>query len=239
MTYYSIQHSLDVSIMGHYPQVKEVLYHCDIWNDPRFIGKFPFQEIKIPPIIANPILHPKSELTDLIYLWDVGFSFTLLVSSKLKNILEEQRKSGVQYIQCSVFQNGIEYQDYWLLNMFETDNDFIEFSKSKISVDEQKVGGGTIKKEVIGINSLHDFDKLIEKHREKMEVVNIDNPSLKPSITSNFFLLKYPVKYVVSGSLKNQIESAGCTGIEFMPVELSLNEWLQQGNRNAIYGKNT
>lgn len=46
MNYYSIQHSLNIKIMGHYPQVKEVLYHCDIWDDPRFIGQFHFEEIK-------------------------------------------------------------------------------------------------------------------------------------------------------------------------------------------------
>ena len=44
------------------------------------------------------------------------------------------------------------------------------------------------------------------------------------------------VKYVVSEKLKKEIEDASCTGIEFMPVELTLNEWLH-GERQKIYGK--
>ncbi|MEH3112547.1 hypothetical protein [Pedobacter terrae] len=45
------------------------------------------------------------------------------------------------------------------------------------------------------------------------------------------------VKYIVSEQLKKEIEEPGCTGIEFMPTDLSLNEWLQGGARERIYGK--
>lgn len=174
----------------------------------------------------------------MIYLWDVGFSFTLLVSGKLKSILEIQKDHGLQFIQCSIFQNGIEYEDYWLLNVFENNNDLIDFINSKISVNEKKVDGGTNKKTVLNITSQQEFDTLIEQHKEKLEVVNIDHPKLKDNITSNFFLLKKPTKYVVSETLKNKIEHQGCTGIEFMPIELSINEWLAEGGeREKMYGK--
>ena len=61
--------------MGSYPQVKKVIYNCDVDNDPLFIDKFYFQEIKIKPIVANPVLYSKSKLTDLIFIQDMGFIF--------------------------------------------------------------------------------------------------------------------------------------------------------------------
>ena len=45
------------------------------------------------------------------------------------------------------------------------------------------------------------------------------------------------IKYVVSDKLKKEIEDSGCTGIEFQPIELSINEWLQGGEREKIHNK--
>ena len=39
-------------------------------------------------------------------------------------------------------------------------------------------------------------------------------------------------------NFKKEIEDAGCTGIEFQPIELSYNEWSAPGGeREKIYGK--
>ena len=43
-------------------------------------------------------------------------------------------------------------------------------------------------------------------------------------------------KYFISEKLKQEIEDAGCTGIEFQPSYLSLNEWLHS-EREKVYGK--
>ncbi len=42
--------------------------------------------------------------------------------------------------------------------------------------------------------------------------------------------------FFVSEKLKQEIEQAGCTGIEFQPSHLSLNEWFHN-EREKIYGK--
>ena len=71
-------------------------------------------------------------MTDLIYLQDTGFTFTKLISGKLKSILERQRNNGLQFIQCSVFKDDIEYKDYWLLNMYEFNQEYIDIENSTI-----------------------------------------------------------------------------------------------------------
>jgi hypothetical protein len=152
MTYYSLQQSHDVSVMAQFPKAKEVLHLGDMEG--------------------NLILPAKSALSDLFYLWDVGFSFTLVVSGKLKQLLAGQSQPSLAFTQYTIFQNSVAYEDYWVLNIPE-------------------------------------------------------NNSLKANVAANFLLLRSPDGYIVSESLKKRMESAKCTGITFAPVELSLNEWIQ------------
>lgn len=74
-----------------------------------------------------------------------------------------------------------------------------------------------------------------------METVTINNIYLNENVNEDFFMLNYVesgVKYIASEKLKKEIEEAGCTGIEFQPIELSINEWLMSGGeREKIYGK--
>lgn len=224
--------------MGHYPQVKDVVYHCSVWDEPLFIDRFHHEKITVEPIIANPILYSKSKLTDLIYLWNSGFSFTKLISSKLKNILEVKRKSGLQFIQCPIFKNDIRIIDYWLLNMYEFNMDAIDFSNSQCRVKLRKKEGGT-QVETQNLSSLNDFNKAVDYYKEKNEFFYVDKIAIKSVFNEDFFMLKNVeggIKYVVSENLKREIEDDGCTGIEFMPLELSLNEWLH-GEREKVYGK--
>lgn len=219
--------------MGHYPQVKEVVYHCK-WDDENFVGNFHFEQINIHPIVATPVLYPNSKLTDLIYIWHTGFSFTKLVSGKLKSFLDKSRSTGLQFIQCNIIHNGSECMDYFLMNIYEMNNELIDFSKSTIfskKYDPNKTENGN----VIKVSSMLEFDKLI-KEKNVFDELYLNNIYFQES-SLDFFLIKNPIKYIVSEKLKKEIEDADCTGIEFQPVELSLREWLHGGEREKIYGK--
>ena len=91
MNYYSIEHSMNKKILGHYPQVKKIIHHCAIWEDPCFIDRYNFEKININPIISNPVLYQNSNLTDLIDVrGEIGFLSKILISGKLKSILEKK-----------------------------------------------------------------------------------------------------------------------------------------------------
>jgi len=239
MNFYSIQHSLNKKIMGNYPQVKEVIYYCDVDNEPLFIGNFYFEEIKVKPILANPVLYSKSKLTDLIYIWHVGFTYTKLISGKLKSILEKHKDNGLQFIQCRIFKDDVEYSDYWILNFFEANMEFIEIEKSVTLLRRRKPEGGTFLAE-LKFENLDEFnEKLITEELEGK--LYFEKIRIEDKITKNFFSLRFVeggMKQIVSEKLKKEIEGAGCTGIEFQPVELSYNEWtMPGGEREKIYGK--
>jgi hypothetical protein len=134
-------------------------------------------------------------------------------------------------------------EDYWILNFHEFNYEYIDFPNSKISytrkADDYKITYNTIKEYI----SLKNFEQFEAKRLEaiaKEESLSIEKLNLlNQNIDEDFFMIKYVFGglYFVSEKLKKEIEDAGCTGIEFQPIELSLNEWLQGGEREKIYGK--
>lgn len=242
MKYYFLTNSLDLKIMGNYPQVKDVIYHCDIWNDPYFIEKVYFNKVNYNPIIANPILHHKSKLTDLIHLWNIGFSFTKLISGKLKDILSKYLIDKSQFFQCSIYKDDIEYNDYWLMNIYNFNNEFIDYKNCIIRYDKKADDFETTfetKMLILDVSSSDEFHRYLEIAEEKQESLYIEKLVLnEDAMGQDFIFLKnvFSGMYLVSEKLKEEIEDAGCTGIEFQPIHLSLNEWLHS-EREKIYGK--
>ena len=238
MKYYFIRPSLNKKILGHYPQVKKIIHHCAVWEDPLFIDRFNFEKININPIISNPVLHSNSKLTDFTDVrGDIGFLFKILISGKLKSILEENKTLGMQFFQCSVFKESIEYIDYWILNYYDINYQFLDFKNSAIFVTTK-----FDKTNKLEIDNENDF---IQKQKEIAEEgypkgLLIDNIAIKKENNEHFFILQNiegGTQYIVSEKLKKEIEDSNCRGIEFQPIELSLAEWLHGGEREKIYGK--
>jgi hypothetical protein len=50
-------------------------------------------------------------------------------------------------------------------------------------------------------------------------------------------MLKVELNILCQKKLKKVIEDSECIGIEFMPIEMKMTEWLQGGEREKIYGK--
>lgn len=239
MNYYIIRSSLNVKIIGHYPQVKEIKHNCHVWDDPNFVEHLHFKKADFDPITANAILYNKSKVTDLIDAVGMGFTKKLLVSGKLKNIILAYRQSCVQFFQSGIYYKNNLIEDYWILNVFEINMEAIDYEKSSFVFRKKKPEGGTYLEQV-KINSFNDFEKVLVKKEEfNYTQFFIENVVLKKNITKDFFVLLHVeggVKYIVSEKLKKEIEDTRCTGIEFMPVEIKLSEWLQGGEREKIYG---
>ena len=235
MQFYEIRHSLNEKIVGSYPQAEEAKHNCNVWDEPLFIKNFYFEKIEITPIVSNAILKNNSKLTDLISIPVMGFSNKLLISGKLKKIIEKYKESGIQYFQSGVYHKNRFFEDYWVMNIFEFNNEYIDFEKTEFSLRIRKKGGGTELKK-ININSTDELSEKIAFHKKKQEIVKAERVFIRTKINDNFFVLKNSIKYIVSENLKKEIEESGCTGIEFTPVEMTLNEWLFS-EREKIYGK--
>ncbi len=240
MKYYRIRHTLNTRLLGHYPQVKDIKHNCNVLDEPRFIEHVKYEKINFKPIVSNPILYSKSKKTDLIESLGIGFSLKLLVSSKLKNLLGKDTQGGFQYFQCSIFHKDIEHMNYWILNPYEVNQEFIDFEKSEIQLRSRKPEGGT-KLTSLSIASLEDFNRNVEFHKSNNSLISIVKIVLGETINKDFFALRNVeggLGYFVSEKLKMEIEDADCSGIEFQPICLTFNEWVVNGGeREKIYGK--
>ncbi len=236
MKYYILEPSLDRKIMGFLPQVNDINYNCNI-NDSRFIGNFLFEKIDITnPILATPILYKKSYLTDFIHVGGIGFTFKLVVSTKLKELIEESNYYGIQFFQISVIHNNILNNNYWLLHPYRFNLEGVDFRNSKLVTRKRNLDKTTYL-EVQEINDLKEFNYKINQG-EKLSFSKI---LIKEDKNQDFFPLRYTlsgINFLVTKELRCKIEDDDCSGMEFRPSELSFNDWMVSGGeREKSYGK--
>ena len=239
MSFYSIRTSNNNKIVGHYNQVINAIHHCDIWENPKFIDRIDFVKIDFEPIVSNAILEKKAKLTDLINASCVGFGLRLLISDKLKNILYKESYNKCQFFKSPVIFRNEKVEDYRIIHPYLFNLEFIDFEKSNIFLTENVFN----KIKSMDIKNSFDFEREIIrlKKDDNYRSLYIEKFNLVENIIADFFILRHVeggIKYIVSEKLKKEIEDAGCTGIEFQPVELSLNEWMMPGGeREKKYGK--
>jgi len=230
MRFYRIRHSLNTKVTGKYPQIKDVIYSGNVNNNPKFINALRFKKIEFEPEVPKPILDNKAKKTDLIEALPTA-PFNFLISGKLKTILQANRKEGLQFFKSSVSYKGIEDTDYWFLNLYIFSNEYIDYKKCVVMYKKKKKEKyGTIP---ISMNFENKTFFILEKEKAKinMEAFYIEKLALQ-NVEENFFGIndvEGGVGFYVSEKLKNEIEEAGCTGIEFQPSELSYNDWVARG----------
>lgn len=239
MKYFAIQSCLNEKLIGKYPQVQEFIHHCNVEEEPNFIDKFAFEKIKIQPILSNVVLHSVSIQTDFIDVFgDVGFNFGYLISDKFKKVLEKFNCYGIQLFKTYIVQQNKSFDNYWQTNIYDFPYQYIDYKKTTFLFKDRDVNKNVMR-EVMSFNDAAEFTTFANKVRFPKWIFFKDIFFTK-EMNLDLFSLRYSEyghKGIVSERLKKEIEDAGCTGIEFQPIELSINEWLQGGEREKVYGK--
>lgn len=249
MKYYKINFTLSTKVRGNDNYIKD--YKLKIppihgqlyWEVPKFIGNIHHEKIDFEPYLLDIELFATAKLNDLI-MEGGPVSGNLIMSGKLKAILDKNRKSGMQFFNINVIRKNEVFRDYWLLNMYEFNQEFIDFERSLIIYEKHSKDYKTtynVDKVYLQFKNLDEFKNTFNSAIEKNENIYIEKLILKEElITEDFFMLKHVFggNRFVSEKLKKEIEEAGCTGIEFQPSELSYNEWVVSGGeREKVYGK--
>lgn len=240
MKYFIIEHSMNKKNVGKIPQTKEIIHNCHVWDEPRFIDRMFYQKIEGFPILSNAVLFPKSKLTDLIDSGaGMGFSIgSMLINDKIKNIFEKFNLFGLQFFQTFIIHNNIKIEGYWQTHISEQAFSLLDFKKIKF-VYKKRIDEKVVYEDIDFINSLQDFLKCKDASEWPVELYFLDL-ILKEKEFDYFFLPHFingTGRGIISGRLKNELEKNEITGIEFRPIEFSINEWLQEGKREKIYGK--
>lgn len=239
MKYFSIESSLNKKIMGKIPQAKEFIHHCDVWEEPNFIDRFIFEEIKIQPILSNVVLYSNAKKTDLIDTYgDVGFVFSYIISTKLKELFEKFNYYGFQFFNTYVIQNNEKLNDYWVINKYDFPYQYIDLKRTTFKLKN------SLSRETLGIIEFSNLDDFLAKidSIKYPETISISDLSFNENMDLDFFSLRFYEngghKGIVSERLKNEIEKNEITGIEFRLIEIPFQDWQKRdGQRDQIYGR--
>ncbi len=222
MKYYEIHNSVDLQIVGSFPQVENANHNCNVWNEPNFIDNFHFEKINVIPITSNAILNKKAKLTDLISASIIGFSLKLLISKELKEIIKVHSNTSCQFFEAPIIYKNNYNHNYWLVYPYEINLQNIDFEKSTFALRKRSAEGGTFT-ENIDVKTIDKFQEILNAREElNYSYFFIKRIVLKANLKDDFFVLRYVeggIKYIISEDLKKEIENVNCTGIEFRPMD--------------------
>ena len=211
MKYYQLSHSTVTEEVGvTYPQSQtareslSVDHPQHLWQQKAGI----LQDVALP----EPVVHPDAKLSDLL---STTATWRLVMSTKLKVILEKYIKEG----QCQFLEMNVHYlsevNQYWILNPLHFNMELIDFSNSEIWL----CGAGNTKIKKLEVNNITDFEKKSDTFNMP-ERVSITSVSFVSDITPDFIQLRNaPSMFYVSETLRNELIKQGCTGISFKETE--------------------
>ncbi|MCA6467245.1 MAG: hypothetical protein IM591_15310 [Chitinophagaceae bacterium] len=215
--FYRIEASWDEKVTGiDDVQSGSAIYPVNIW-DPIYINQWGHTLIPDYVVLPIPKIKTKANLTDLMTVFFTGSGGRLTISNRLKEILKKNSHGNIQFIPLTIYYKKKYLTSYWLTNIISFDNKLaINYTESLIFETHF-----ITKIKIISINDYEDF----KQNEIKLEWPNnlfIDKIVFKNKIDYNFCTIENVsagVGYFVSEKLKEEIESAGCTGIEFQPIE--------------------
>lgn len=207
--------STKIKEIGVFPQCNKGIF-VSTWDSEKsilkaFMTQIEDTEIEIPEFVLNP----KAILTDLI---SASFlHFKLLLSSRIKEIIENTGYSGIQFFKTRVHSGRNVESNYWILNPFEFRNNYIDFDNTIIKC--------RIKSEVsfLKVKTNDQLSELVGKSISTNANYVIDKLSLNPdNLKEDFFILDYVsggIGYFISERLRKEITNSKCTGIEYEKID--------------------
>ena len=215
--FYRIEYSLEEKVTGiDDAQSSSAIYPVNIW-DPIYINQWGHTLIPDYVVLPIPKIKTKANLTDLMSVFFTGSGGRLTISNRLKEILEKYSHGNIQFIPLTIYYKKKYLTNYWLTNILSFDNEkAINYRASLIFECHF-----TTEIKMISMKDYENF-KQTEIKLEWPNNLFIEKVVFKSKVDYNFCTVRRVsggVGYFVSEKLKEEIELAGCTGIEFHPIE--------------------
>lgn len=213
--YYNITPSYDEKVTGiDDVQSSTAIYPVNIW-DPIYINQWGHTLIPDYVVLPIPKIKTKAKLTDLMSVYFTGSSYRLTISSRLKEILEKNGHGNIQFIPITIYYKKKYLSDYWLTNILSFDNE------NGVNYKHSLIFERNGENKIITINNFEDFIK------KQNELIWPNNLFIEKLVFNKIIVeevctierVRGGAGYFVSEKLKQEIESAGFTGIEFLPIE--------------------
>ena len=213
--FYRIEASWDEKVTGiDDVQSGSAIYPVNIW-DPIYINQWGHTLIPDYVVLPIPKIKTKANLTDLLTVFFTGSGGRLTISNRLKEILEKSSHGNIQFIPLTIYYKKKYLTNFWLTNILSFDNENAVNYKHSLIFERNG------ENKIITINNFEDFRK------KQNELIWPNNLFIEKLVFNKIIdeevctieRVRGGAGYFVSEKLKQEIESAGCTGIEFLPIE--------------------
>ena len=223
--FYRIEPSLDEKVTGIDDfQSSSAIYPVNIW-DPIYINQW--RHTLIPDYVVLPIpkIKAKANLTDLMSVFFTGSGGRLTISNRLKEILEKSSHGNIQFIPLTIYYKKKYLTNYWLTNILSYDNN--EAVNYQMSLVYLRYSG----EDKHYYQEVRSYEEHLDARKKNADAKSdsaaftlIEKLYFKKKLLRDLYTVEhlniYPMgEYFVSEKLRREIESAGCTGIEFQPIE--------------------
>lgn len=216
--YFKLTYSVDTRIIGNVNSQTEDAIFPQIPEGQLFSRDIFLKKVDDPLAVLTPtaILTKKAKLTDVIGGASSAIVGQMIISNRLKQILERITDGKVQFFPLSVIDKEFTHTSYWLICAYDTDMEFINYAQSRIEL----VGLGSQKIKDVLIQDYQHFDSLI-KEIKLPERLSITKVSLIDKCNKDLLVLSWiegGIGFYVSKKIKSEIEDAQCIGVEFIPI---------------------
>lgn len=216
--YYKLTPSIDIKVIGNVNSQTEDSLYPNLIEGQLFSRDIFLKKVDDPLAVQTPtaILTKKAKLTDVIGGSSTAIVGQLIISNRLKVILEGVNDAKVQFFPLSVIEKEITHTNYWLICAYDTDMEFINYAQSRIEL----VGLGSQKIKDVLIKDYKHFDALM-KEIKLPQRLSITKVSLIDECNKDLLVLSWVeggIGFYVSKKIKSEIENSGCTGIQFSPI---------------------
>lgn len=213
MKYYKIEMTDNQKVIGHYPQAK-----YEEGYNPRKEGIFSIKQNRFPDFTPrlDLRLHQESIITD--YLDSSLVPFGMIVSEKMKFILEKTKLPKHKFYPINVFQEDLSFTYYWFHFIIDDFWDCIDKDKSYgkvLRIDDNF----SLKRTIPAISIEENRKEMLTREAKtikKIGIIVMNDKFPKYDIYKTAFIEH---KDLISESFKKLIKENSITGMEIKPFE--------------------
>jgi hypothetical protein len=223
MRYYKIKHSIDLTVIGAFPQVSEGIYPGN-FDSPAALGSIMYRKTPGNVEVPKGKLQSKTKFTDFMS----GFLiYKLLISNILKSIIGQHHCFGYEWFPAVLVKKKVEYDNYWFGHPYHAYTEALDLQLSTFAYYDMMAK--KIVQDGLTFTTAAELDKAYiennlaapSKGLEHTPLLN-NHIVLKETLTMDFFFLRNTINghttYCVSERLREKIEQEKCTGLVFMDL---------------------
>ena len=216
MKRYLIYYSVTKEIGSTFPQCQDIMLPVHM-DDPYFVGAYSWRVFDPKPIVPTLILHRRAKRTDLLSAVGPGLIFRLVVSPRMSDTLFQYTHAGIQRLEIPVKLPKGETLAYHLIDGYDCAYEFIDFSRTQFIHSTES---GEIQ-QPIEISSQYELRKLMaaSKYNEHILIHDIHLLDSAPDFFSLYCVVKYNASFIISQRIKDALDNAGITGVNYVPLE--------------------